>query len=122
MVRLRPVTILPHWDWVASRHPFHLPPPLNQEDLADPPVEATDENMGLPFGLSRDRPSSLPISGDSALPKKVPKPPPPAHKGAASASLSPVALSRVLLRVVVPRGIVTGPLMARYWRPRRWCQ
>ena len=116
------------WDWVASKHLLHLPHPLNKEDLAEPHAEATDENMGLPFGLSQDRPSSFPFSGDSVVPKKVPKPPPPVHKGAASASPSPAKSS----------GSVKGPpsrggsswgsdwpstcTPARDWRPRRWYQ
>ena len=119
--------ILPDtWDWVASRYLLHLPPPLNPEDLADPPVEATDENMGLPFGLSQDRPSPLPISGDPALPKKVPKPPPPAHKGAASVSPSP-AKSSGSVKGSPSRGgsswdsdWPSNYTQARDWRPRRW--
>ena len=45
--------ILPDsWDWIASKHLLRLPYPLNTEDLSSPPVEVSDDNMGLPFGLS----------------------------------------------------------------------
>ena len=119
--------ILPDsWDWVASRHLLHLPSPLNAEDLAAPPVEASDENMGLPFGLSQDRPSPLPLSGDTALPKKVSKPPPPVHKGGASVSPSPAKSSGSVKGSPSRAGSSwegdwrSTSSQARDWRQRRW--
>ena len=121
--------ILPDsWDWIASKHLLKLPYPLNTEDITSPPVEASDDNLGLQFGLSQERPSSFTPSGDSTLPKKASKPPPPVHKGGASVSPSPAKSS----------GSVKGPpsrggsswdsdwpstyTPARDWRPRRWYQ
>ena len=119
--------ILPDsWDWIASKHILRLPSPLNPEDISAPPVEVGDESMGLPFGLSQDRPSLASPSGDSSVPKKVPKPPPPVHKGGARVSPSPAK----------SRGAVQGSSsragspwrsdwhstssQARDWQQRRW--
>ena len=119
--------ILPDsWDWIASKHLLRLPSPLNTEDLADPPVEASDENMGLPFGLSQERPSPSTPSGDSAVPKKVSKPPPPVHKGGASVSPSPAKSSGSVKGSSSRAGSPwrsdwhSTSSQARDWRQRRW--
>ena len=119
--------ILPDsWDWIAKKHLLRLPPALNSEDLADPQVGTSDDNMGLQFGLSQERPSASTPSGDLTRPKKASKPPPPVHKGGASVSPSP-AKSSSSVRGSPSRAAPSwdgdwhsAPSQPRNWGRRRW--
>ena len=114
------------WDWVASKHLLQLPYPLNAEDATSLPVEDPDDNLGLQSGLSRERPSSFTPSGDSTLPKKASKPPPPVHKGGASVSPSPAKSSGSVKGSPSRAGSSwegdwrSTSSQARDWRQRRW--
>ena len=78
-------TLPDSWDWVASKHVLTIPSALNMEDRAASPERDSAVRVGVPVGP----PLALTTPASPSGTKKIPKPPPPYHKGGARVSPSP---------------------------------